>query len=318
MNHNLFLRLLALSSATLLLVGCSKYDRVTKEEIALRVEQEVARRESAIREEARRSVLAEVATHEQPAAFNSNLRKTRWGMSQEEVITVEGSNYLQRTNPILLYKVLTARLPSVIKYVFEEDTLVKAYIYFNDPRLARVLPLKSVTSTESDFGRIHELLSNKYGTAKTTTKIVSKIEDLKRKNARLNDSLRQYQRQSENFNRERELKRNVLIKKAYGSRFNNPREWIDSRLKVYDEKIRYVDKWIREIRRQQEDINKDIREEEYKKRDGKLPKSVESRWYRAGSYDVTLSMNISPQGVYLSSHYNGFVSDTVFSISSDL
>lgn len=327
MNHNVLPRLLALSSAALLLAGCSKYEIVTKEEIAQRIEQEVARRESAIREETRRSVLAEVATQkvaaavadapdEQPVAPDSNLRKTRWGMSQQEVITAEGSNYLQRTDSALLYKVSTARLPSVIKYVFEEGTLVKADIYFSDPRLARVLPLKSSTSVESDFGRIHELLSNKYGPAKITTNLVSKIKELKRKKERLDDSLDQYQRQHEDLNRERDRKRDALQNEYRG--WKNASEIIDRALEGYKSQIQRSDDWIRQIRRQQEDIDKEIREEEYRERDGKLPKSVDSRWYRSGSYDVTLSMSISPQGAFLWTHYNGFVSDTVSLIPSDL
>lgn len=316
---------------TSILTGCGDYELLSQDELArrdakvrqettkqveTRMTNEFARQETRIKEKARRELMAELeAAHKPTAPPENNLRNTRWGMSQEEVISAEGRNHLQRNDTTLLYKDYTAGLPSIIRYLFEGGRLVKAEIHFSNPKLSKVLPLRSSTLVEADFFRMYDLLSEKYGSAQITTQQISRIENLLRKQERLNDSLVQYQRQRNDLQRDYDRQRAELWKKYEGWR---DREFqVQKHLKDKESQARRLDDWIVEIKRQQADIEPIIREEQYNERDGKLPHTTVCRWYEPSSFDITLSWFSSPQGSILYSKYNGFITPNLSAAPSD-
>ena len=302
------------------------YELLTQEEINQRVDRILSQKIDALRDEMRQQILMEqaslVPSSEAPIVAqetivpDSNLRKTLWGMTQKEVMIAEGTNYLKNTGAYLLYKVITAALPTIIKYEFEEQKLVRATIYFADPRLASYIRPKGLLQAEADYYRVHELLCNKYGPANINTNLISKLEDLVRTQERLNDQLQTYKRQYDDLSKDRDRKYKDLLRE-YGS-WNNGRQIIDKYLAEYDKNIERTEDYITDIEKRQEDIDSQIREEEYRRKDGRLPKSVTSKWYYSGAYDITLTLNSTPEAVYLWLAYNGFVSERVSEVPSDL
>lgn len=314
-----------------LLMGCGGYellspeellrrDRKVRKETAVQIEarmtNEFARKEIGIRKDARRKLMAELEAVKIPKAPpNNNLRNTRWGMSQEEVIVAEGSGLIKRTKSSIIYKVHTAGLLSIIKYGFKGDRLVKANIYFSNPKLSSVLPIKSAISCEADFRRMHDLLSEKYGSAEITTQQISNIEDLLRKQERLDDTLIQYQRQLKDLQRDYNRKRSELLKQFKGWRDRDHQ--VQRRLVDKEKQAQRLEDWIVEIKRKQADIEPKIREEQYNQRDGKLPTTTICRWYRPSLFDISLSWSTSSQGAFLSARYNGFITPNLSAAPSD-
>ena len=309
-------------------MGCGGYELLSQEElyrreakvrqetamqVEMRMTNEFARQEQRIRESARRELLAELKAAKKPP--DNNLRNTRWGMSQDEVVASEKSIPLKRIENAIIYKDYTAELPSIIRYIFEGGRLVKAETHFSNPRMASALPLRSPSLVEADFRRMFDLLTEKYGEAAITTEQVSRIEQLLREQERLNDTLVQYQRQRIDLQRDYDRQRAELMKKYEGWR---DREYqVNKHLKDKDTLARRLDDWLEDTRRKQADIEPKIREEQYNHRDGKLPQITVCRWYRPSLYDVTLTWNSSSQGAALFTQYNGFITPNLSAAPSD-
>lgn len=282
----------------------------TSSRLSNELAQEMERRKAQIREEARRELIEEIDASKR----GNNLRSTRWGMTQDEVIAAEGTP-LQRNDSSLVYKVHTAGLPTVLRYKFEGGILVKADIHFSNPKLASALPPKTASLVEADFWRMYNLFTEKYGSAQVTTQQFSRIEDLLRKQERLNDSLTQYQRQRNDLQRDYDRRFKELWKKYEGWR--DREHQVKKHLADKEKQAQRLDDWITEIKRQQADIEPIIREERYNERDGKLPQTTVCRWYEPSRFDITLSWSSSPQGSLLVSHYNGFITPSLSAAPSD-
>ncbi len=294
------------------------HDAKTREETARQVEsqmtnelaREMERRKAQIREDARRELIEEIEASKR----GNYLRNTRWGMTQDEVIAAEGAP-LQQNASTLVYKVHTAGLPTVLRYIFENGILVKADIHFSNPKLASALPSKSASLVEADFRRMYDLLSDKYGLPQVTTNQTSKIEDLLRQQERLNDSLTQYQRQRNDLQRDYDRQRAELWKKYEGWKDREYR--VQQHLVSKEKQAQSLDDWITDIKRKQADIDPLIREERYNQRDGKLPSTTVCRWYKPSAFDITLSWSSEPKSPILVMHYNGFITPNLSAAPSD-
>ncbi|NCC50852.1 MAG: hypothetical protein EOM20_06500 [Spartobacteria bacterium] len=312
-----------------LLTGCSNYEFISKDEINKRINEKVRELVNIREAELRKEILASLEKEEKDDArheidepetekevIDANLRGTRWGMSMQEVQDVEKDDYIKKSSKALFYRDKTADLPSIIQYIFHEDKLVKAKIFFADPKLSRILPSKTFLKAESEYAYIEELLCNKYGPAQTETNLFSNIENLKRKQQELADEVLKYQRELEDKNEEANRASKDLQKKYDG--WNNARSIIKKEMEPYETAKRRLRDWVKEVTRQKSDIDIEIRKEEQRKKDDLLPKTIASSWYKPGFFDVDLKYAESTKGPVLYVQYNGFVSENTSVVPSDL
>lgn len=319
--------------------GCGNYELLSMEEldkrgadvrkettrqVESRMSNEFARQEMKIKEDTRKQLLTELEAAKKSVApanttpgneSDNNLRNTRWGMKQEEVIAVEGKNHLQRTASTLVYKSYTAGLPSLIKYIFEGDRLVKADIQFSNPKLSSALPIRPKVLVEADYHRMYDLLSDKYGSAQITTQLFSRVTEMKRQKERIDDSIVEYQRQLDDLKLRRDRKREDF-RKQYKD-WKDSEEIVRKKLEEDENNIRRCEDLLTEAKRQQADVEPKIREEEFNEQDGILPHTTVCRWYKPSAFDITLSWTSSRQGEYLASRYNGFITPNLSAAPSD-
>jgi hypothetical protein len=308
--------------------GCFNYSHFSPEELAehdsqvseqvsqivqVRMSNEFAQLKPIIIEEARRQLLDELKAQKKPEPEN-NFRNTRWGMSMEEVIAAEGTP-LKRTESSLVYKVHTAGLPSLVRFIFDGGVLTKADVQFNNPKFSAYLPNRPAALVEADFKRMVDVLTEKYNRPQVTEQEVSNIEQLLREQERLNDSLVDAQRRREDLRREYDREYARLSKQFDGWRDKEAQ--IRKYMKDKDYLAQRLDDAIVEIQRNQDDIAPKIREEQFRKQDGKLFRSTVCRWYEPSLFDITLTMTSSEQGCILSGRYNGYITPNLSAAPSD-
>ena len=93
---------------------------------------------------------------EQVSNDSFEFRKTRWGMTMEEVKSSEDSSPSKEKDGYILYKESFKGIPSTVGYIFVDGKLVKAAYFFNE-RYQN--PDDYIVTNE----RIKGLLINDYG-----------------------------------------------------------------------------------------------------------------------------------------------------------
>lgn len=96
-----------------------------------------------------------VAVH----AEEYNFRKTRWGMSQEQIMDSEESDNYLRNQKSLLYTVQVLEKAMLAEYYFVENKLVRAGYTLAESHIVD-------TKYVGDYGEIKEVLNRKYGDPK--------------------------------------------------------------------------------------------------------------------------------------------------------
>jgi len=279
-------------------------------QVEARLKYEHEQREKCLRKEIQQQLLSE----QKESQFT--LRNTRWGMTQKDVIATEGHDYIKRDNTTLIYKAHTAGLPSVIKYIFRGDSLVKSDLYFSNPKLRKFLPAHSPDKVDADFQRLVNILTTKYGTPKRSTQVVSKSQKLLQQRGRLNDELTATQQECYNLVREKGLQRQKLEKKYKGWKYSAGR--VQDQLKDKDRQIKRLEKSIKSIKKQQVVIKSKLRKDQDQRRNGKLPKETVCRWCKSGKYDITLTRRSSSQGESLWARYNGYITSNLSTAPAEL
>lgn len=299
-----------LLSTTELRLRDEKIRKETTEQVNARMSYELNQREKCLRKEIRDELLVEQKESQY------TLRNTCWGMTQTDVITTEGNDYIKRDNTTLIYKVRTAGLPSVIKYIFRGDKLVKSDLYFSNPKLTTLLPAQSHKKVEADFQRLLDMLTRKYGMPKRSSQVVSQAKTLSQKGNRLSDKLSSTQQEYNDLLRERVLKRIQLKKKYKGWKHADGR--VQDQLKESNRQIKRLKESIKSIKKQQAAIKSQLREDQDQCRNGNLPKETVCHWCKSGQYDITLTRRSSSEGESLWARYNGYITPTLSAAPSDI
>jgi hypothetical protein len=271
----------------------------TTQQVEARLSYEFEQREKCLRKE----IGQQRQTERKESEFT--LRKTRWGMTPKEVIATEGSDYIKRDKTTLIYKAHTAGLPSIVKYIFRGGRLIKSDLYFNNPRLSKVLPIQPHEKVEANFQRLVTLLTQKYGSPKTSTQVVSPSKKLSQKRDRLNDKLTATQQQCYTAVRERSHQRQKLEQKYKGWKHADGR--IQDQLKEKDRQINRLEKSIKSIKKQHAALTSQLREEQQQRLNGELPMETVCQWCKSGDYDITLTRRRTSEGDSLWARYNGYI-----------
>jgi hypothetical protein len=182
--------------------------------------------------------------------------------------------------------------------------------------MGRLIRPRSIATSDADFSRLHLLLANKYGEGKLHTNKVTRLPELKRTKTRMDDEVTTCERTLDDLKTERKRVESVTRKKF--AKWNDTNDRVVSELKPYDRRIQGAEDNLKEAKRQQDDMEIEIREEEYREEDGTLPMQTTAKWFKPGVYDVELCMYTAQNNVYLWVAYNGFVSSNLDAIPSDL
>lgn len=127
-----------------------------------------------------------------PPPEEFHFRRTRWGMTIDEVRAAEPGEPLRESERGLMYAVHTLELPSLLTYSFARGGLVRARLSFSDPA-GRDIPPLSVAQAQRRFLYLREQLRSRYGEpVEATTHLPRDVSDLRRREQKQGELAKQY------------------------------------------------------------------------------------------------------------------------------
>lgn len=179
-----------------------------------------------------------------PPPEEFHFRRTRWGMSLEEVRQSEAGEPLRANERGLLYATTTLDLPCLLTYSFEQGRLVRARLAFSDPAGQDIPPL-SVAQAQRRFLYLREQLRRRYGEpVQKTVPMPRDVSDLRRSAHKQDELARQYD--AEIAEAEQRLRKQREILERRFERWPNRAKMVTRDLAPYERDLRELRAWKQE------------------------------------------------------------------------
>ena len=227
---------------------------------------------------------------ENPPPEEFHFRRTRWGMSREEVRASEGEEPLRESDRALVYAVTTLDLPSLLTYVFVQDMLMRSRLSFSDPS-GRDIPPLSVAQAQQRFLYLREQLRTRYGEpVQKTTRQPRDVSGLQRTVRKQNELAQQYD--TAIAETEQRLKKQRELLEQRFRRWNNREEMVARGLKSYERDLRELREWKQEALSLAEQSRKGIQERKSADSAKPLVATMSAQWpFARGVQDIELRLD---------------------------
>lgn len=217
-------------------------------------------------------------------------RRTRWGMTPEEVLEAEHGQLLRQRDNRLLYSTTTLDMPCLLTYSFVQDRLVRARLSFSDPSGTHIPPL-SVAQAQQRFLYLRGQLRLRYGEPiEQSTHQPRDISHLMRSVQKQDELAAQYDREiAETENR---LRRQRERLETRYERWPNKAELVARGLKIYERDLRDLRTWKQESIDLAARSRKSIQEQRAADAKTPLVSTMSARWPAArGLHDIELRLD---------------------------
>jgi len=233
-----------------------------------------------------------------------HFRRTRWGMTLEEVRASEPYEPLRASNRGLLYATTTLDMPCLLIYSFRQGRLLRARLSFSDPTGERIPPL-SVAQAQRRFLFLRGQLRTRYGDS--VQKIVYLPRDvsaLRRTLYKQKELTKQYDVEMEEARQRLKKQRSVLEKRF--EHWPNQSEVVARKLAPRERDLRDLEAWKQEALERAAQSRKDI--QQHKKADSSHPlvSTMAERWpFARDLHDIELMLDFRSRVPRLDIRYEG-------------
>ncbi len=237
---------------------------------------------------------------EVPEEFH--FRRTRWGMSREEVEVAEDGDLRRQSERALVYAVTTLEMPSLLTYVFVQDMLVRARLSFSDPS-GRDIPPLSVAQAQQRFLYLREQLRTRYGEpVQRTTHLPRDVSGLQRTIRKQDELAQQYD--AAIAEAEQRLKKQRGLLEQRFKHWTNREEMVARGLKPYERDLRDLKDWKQEALALAEQSRKGIQERKSADSAKPLVATMSAQWpFARGVQDIELRLDFRSAGPRLDIRY---------------
>lgn len=223
-----------------------------------------------------RPPLAAPEEPEPPPPEEFHFRRTRWGMTIEEVRASEPVEPLRESEYRLVYAVPTLELPSLLTYFFVQGYLVRAQLSFSDPS-GRDIPPLSVAQAQRRFQYLREQLRARYGEPiRKTTHVPRNVADLRRTLHKQDELAQQYDTEIAEAEERIERQREILERRF--AHWPNRSDMVARGLKPYERDLRELKTWKQEALDRAEQSRRGIRERRAADSTQPLVATMNARW----------------------------------------
>ena len=223
-----------------------------------------------------------------------HFRRTRWGMSRDEVRAAEEGVPLRESERGLLYATTTLDFPCLLSYAFVQDRLIRVRLSFSDPSAEHIPPL-SMAQAQQRFLFLREQLRTRYGeSVEQTLPMRRDVSHLVRSVQKQEELTRQYD--AEIAEAEERIRRHRALLEVRYERWPNRAELVARGLAPYERDVRDLRAWKQEALDLAAQKRRSI--EEHRTADTTSPvlatRSV--RWPDArGIHDIELRLDVRPR-----------------------
>ena len=225
-----------------------------------------------------------------PPPEEFHFRRTRWGMSLDEVRASETGVPLRENERGLMYAVTTLELPSLLTYSFVQGGLARARLSFSDPT-GRDIPPLTVAQAQRRYLYLREQLRSRYGEPiEKTVHATRDVSDLQRGVRKQDELARQYDVEIAEAEQRLQKQRGVLENRY--SRWPNRDELVARGLAPYERDLRELRSWKQEAVDLGARSRQSIRRNQAADSTHPLIASMSARWpYARGLHDIELRLD---------------------------
>ena len=218
-------------------------------------------------------------------------RRTRWGMTREEVRVSEAGAPLRESERGLLYVVDTLELPSLLTYAFQGGGLVRARLAFSDPA-GMEIPALSVAQAQRRFLFLREQLQSRYGEPiQKTAHLPRDVSDLRRRAQSQEEMARQYDVEIAEAERRLKEQREVLERRF--EHWANRAEMVARGLAPLQRDLKDLRGWKQEMMEAATKSRQGIQERQQADHSRPLVATMVARWpFARGLQDVELRLDL--------------------------
>jgi hypothetical protein len=233
-----------------------------------------------------------------------HLRKTRWGMTIDEVRASEAGELVRESDRGLMYATSTLELPCLVTYSFVRGGLVRARLSFSDPSGQQIPPL-SVAQAQRRFLYLREQLRSRYGEpVQKTRQIPRDVSDLQRSVHKQGELAQQYDVEIAEAT-QRLQKQRAWLEARY-ARWPNRSEMVARGLAPHERDLRELQEWKQEAIQRAEQSRLNIQKHREADAAQPLVAAMTARWPDArGLHDIELSLDFSTAAPRLDIRYEG-------------
>lgn len=211
-----------------------------------------------------------------PPAEPYQFRRTRWGMTMDEVLAAEDSPPIRSTPTALTFATTTLDVPCILTYSFRRGTLSGAHLQFSAADSTEIPPL-TPTQAYRRYRWLFARLQERYGTPiQRETPLPRDTFTLEERAARRQEDIRQYTNSMAMATRRIEATRQRLQRKY--------RAWPDAEKRMARElepeqrRLRDLLAWKKEAETEAADALRHIRQNKDADRTHPLMASLSARW----------------------------------------
>lgn len=251
-----------------------------------------------------RPELRPAAAEPGPPPEEFHLRRTRWGMSIDEVRAAEGIEPLRAGERGLMYATTTLDLPCLLTYSFAEGRLVRARLAFSDPAGQDIPPL-SVAQAQRRFLYLREQLRSRYGEpVEKTVHLPRDVSDLKRRATKQEELAKQYDIEIEEAEARLKTQREVLARRF--ARWSHPADRIARAIAPYERDLKDLRQWKQEALDRAAQSRKGIQDHQAADAVRPLVATITARWpYARELHDIELRLDFRAAVPRLDIRYEG-------------
>lgn len=250
------------------------------------------------------SEAAPVDSAEAPPPEEFHFRRTRWGMTMEEVRAAEPLAPLRESERGLLYATTTLELPCLLTYSFVQGRLVRARLSFSDPA-GRDIPPLTVAQAQRRFLYLRAQLRSRYGEPiQKTDTLPRDISDLRRRAQKQEELAQQYDAEIAEA-----LKRLQAHRARLETRFANwpnRAEMVTRGLAPYERDLRELRTWKQEAIELGAQSRQSIQQHREADRTRPLVATMTARWpFARELQDIELKLDCRSAAPRLEIRYEG-------------
>ncbi|HAL92926.1 MAG TPA: hypothetical protein DCM68_07885 [Verrucomicrobia bacterium] len=239
-----------------------------------------------------------------PPPEEFHLRRTRWGMTIDEVRAAEEGEPLREGERGLMYATTTLDWPCLLTYSFAEGRLVRARLAFSDPAGQHIPPL-SVAQAQRRFLSLREQLRRRYGEpVEKTVHLPRDISDLQRRAAKQEELAKQYDAEIAEAEARLKAQREALARRF--ARWNHPAEMIARTLAPQERDLKDLRQWKQEALARAAQSRKGIQDHQAADAARPLVATMTARWpYAREIHDIELRLDFRAAVPRLDIRYEG-------------
>lgn len=239
-----------------------------------------------------------------PPPEEFHFRRTRWGMTIEEVRASEPLDPLRENERGLMYATTTLDLPSLLTYSFVQGRLLRARLSFSDPTGQDIPPL-TVAQAQRRFLYLRAQLKSRYGDPiQKTVTLPRDVSDLRRSALKHDELAQQYD--VEIAEAEKRLQKQRALLEIRFQNWPNRAEMVARGLASYERDLRELREWKQEAIARGAQSRQSIQQTRDADRSSPLIATLTARWpFARELHDIELKLDCRTAAPRLDIRYEG-------------